>query len=469
MPATTPLRLRSARWRPDLRGDAPLYADLVRCIADDIRGGRLQPGDRLPSQRELARRLGINFTTVTRAYGEAARRGLVVGRAGRGTHVSGGTDLEIHAEPSRATFLDLTENAPPPTPFVAKALAGTLRDLSGQQSMRALLAYAPAAGRPDDRAAGAAWLSERGVSAQPSNVVVTMGAQHALLAILGALMKAGDTLIVETLTYPGVLAAARLLGIRAVPVAMDEEGMLPSALARASVRQRARVAYLMPTAQNPTVATAGLRRRRELAAVARRRDLTIIEDDVFANLHPNAPPTLAALAPERVFHVAGFSKLMAPGLRVAFVAAPSQAAADEVSDVISASSLMTPSLSVEVVARWIRDGTAARIVHERRVEAEHRARLAAAVFAKHPIRVDGGSFHGWLPLTNGWRTSDFVHHARRAGVGVSPAYAFANDDASAVRGVRICLGAAPSREILARGLRALAALLERRPASAIVP
>ena len=98
----TLLRPSSLRWRPELRGDAPLYVDLVRCIADDIQRGRLKPGDRLPSQRALARLLGINFTTVTRAYSEATRRGLVLGRAGRGTHVSGGKDLDTHTESSRA-------------------------------------------------------------------------------------------------------------------------------------------------------------------------------------------------------------------------------------------------------------------------------------------------------------------------------------------------------------------------------
>jgi DNA-binding transcriptional MocR family regulator len=456
-------------WRPRLarrtgrsataRLDPPLYARIVDALAADIAEGQLVPGARLPTQRELAEAVGTTVATVTRSYSEARRRGLVDATVGRGTFVR-----EAMYAPASRGPVDLTVNSLAAAPFVGGMLASLGACVDGAAG-EALLSYQPHQGHARHREAGAAWLQARGITASPADVVVTAGAQHAMLVALASLTRPRDVVLVERLTYPGVKSLANHLHLRLEPIDIDEEGMLPTALADAAARTRARVIYAMPTLHNPTASTMSAARRREIVEVVERHGLTFIEDDQYGFLSDETP--LVAALPDRVVHISSLSKSLAAGLRVGFLHAPS-ALIQRLAAAVFASSVMASPVTAELAARWIADGTARRIVEWKRDEFAARQQIARRILGWRAPR--SSSPHVWLPMPGAIAAEDFVEQARLRGVLVSASPAFSVGPARPDRAVRICLGPPPSRDALEEALRILAGVVKDppRPHAAVV-
>ena len=451
-------------WIPDIKDrSGPRYQAIADALGEDLARGRLVPGQRLPTHRQLAIRLAVTVGTVSRAYAEAERRGLVRGEVGRGTFVCDPGDYGelLGAVPGNQgglvdLALNLSLSADDPD------LAGALRGLLRNSDLAGLLSYpARAAGRRH-RQAGADWISRHGLSVAWEQVVITAGAQHAITMALSALCKSGDVVLAEALTYPGLKTAAQLLNLTLAPVAMDGEGLLPADLDRVARRTGAGVLYCMPTLHNPTTASMGRRRREEVAAVVRRRRLQVIEDDVHGLLAEAVEPPLAALMPDRVFYIASTSKLLAGGLRVAFMAAPA-AAIDRLSFAVNASLWAPPALNIEVAARWIADGTADAVTSRKQREAAARQDLARRLLPVDSCRTAARSYFLWLELPPPWEADRFVRAARERGVAVAPPAAFNASDSAAPTAVRVSLSALRQREELAGGLRTLAGVLARGP------
>jgi DNA-binding transcriptional MocR family regulator len=455
-------------WSPDITGrTGPRYQAIADALAEDVAAGSLQAGDRLPTHRDLAEQLSLTVGTVTRAYAEAERRGLVRGEVGRGTFVLAASErrnslLAASSEPD-AGIIDLGLNLP--LDCESPDLAEVLRELGHRSDLATLLAYQPFTGSERYRRMGVDWIARHGVDVAAEQVVITAGAQHAIVVALGALCRPGDAVLSESLTYPGLKTATSLLGLEVQPVAMDDEGLLPDDLERALNETGARVLYCMPTLQNPTTATMSAERREAVARIARRHDLQIIEDDVHGLLAPDAPAPLTALIPERTLYIASTSKVLAGGLRVAFVAAPAQLV-ERLAHAVAASLWALPALSLEVAARWIADGTAAAITDRKREEAAARQQLARRILPDARLQTSAQSYFLWLALPSPWRSDRFVRAARDRGVVVTPAEAFATGSGEPPAGVRVSLSAPSDRDTVAAGLQTLADMLERGPAPA---
>ena len=461
-------------WLPALRGrHGPAYRALADAIGDAVTEGQLAVGDRLPPQRDLAYRLSLSLSTVTRAYAEATRRGLVEGTVGRGTYVR-----RPGAQPSPAWHPTLARPVEGPIdfasnlPFIggaAAALARTLAALSVEGDLASCLDHAPEAAMRRHAEAGARWIGEQlGLGADGRSVCLVNGAQQGLFVSMLALTRPGDAILVEELTYPPVLAIARHLGLSPIPVAMDHEGLCAEALDALSASTGARLLYTMPTLHTPTAATMTEARRRAVAAIVIRRALTVIEDDVFGFLPRLRPPPLAAFAPDNTLFVTSTSKSLAPGLRVGYVHAPARLEGTLLS-AIALSSWMPPPLMAEIATRWIEDGTAHRLNEEKRVEAEFRQALAGRTFDGLAMRSDPCGSHIWLALPRALHAEAFETAARDEGVLVRRAVTFAVDPKTAPAAIRICLSHEPSRDRAMLGLARIAALLEdRSDASAFV-
>lgn len=449
-------------WLPELgEVPGPRYLAIAEAIEADVASGRLRPGERLPTQRDLAARLDVTVGTVTRAYLEAARRGLVSGEVGRGTFVRARAEHLPHAPD--AAEVDLAVNHPPPphgAPHVAALKAALVRVAQG--GLEHLLEYPPEGGSSRHREAGAAWLGRIGLEARPEQVVVCNGSQHGLTTLLATLMQPGDVLLAEALTYPGLRSVASLLHLRVQGLALDADGLRPDALEAACRTSAARVLYCLPTIHNPTSSVMPERRRREVAEIARTHGLTILEDDIHAHLPEGRPLPLAAFAPERTCYVTGTSKTLAPGLRVGFVFAP-EALAERLASAVRATTWGAAPLMAEVVAEWIDDGTADAIVAARRREAAARQELARGVLSGFELQAHPFGYHLWLPLPDPWRAEAFTAHLRRRGVSVTPAEAFVAGRGTAPHAVRLCLGAPRTREELESGLQAVAETLAAEP------
>ncbi|WP_084579607.1 aminotransferase-like domain-containing protein [Sphingomonas azotifigens] len=443
-------------WNPDIAGTlGPKYLAIAQAIARDVAAGVLNPGDRLPPQRMLAELLGVDLTTITRAYGEAQRLGLIEGDGRRGSFVRnpaspGGIP---YREPADAGM-----NAPPELPDrqLEKAFGASVAQLLGRADGPAPFHYQPRGGMALAREAGAALLRARGLSAQEDTVLVSAGGQHALHAVISTELRPGDTLAVGPYVYPGLLAVARRYGLVLQVIDSDAEGMLPEALAACGGGVAA--VYLVPTNDNPTTATMGTARREALAAVIRIHGLKLIEDDAYGLLPEQPQPPLAALVPERSWHIASVSKILSPGLRVAWVAAPDVAAAWRLAADLHETAVMAPPLNVAVVADWLQGGSFDTLREAVRAEARARQAIVRAVLRPGSFRAQEEGYHLWVPLPDGANTAEIVNALRPHGLSVVASDAFAVTPASAAPALRVSIGGSTSRDRLERALRLLDAV-----------
>ena len=448
-------------WHPDITASSdPIYLAIAKAICADVASGRLRPGDRLPTHRALAEALNLSIGTVTRGYAEAVRRGAIRGDTGRGTFVHHaalerpGLPVSLNAT---TDLIDLSLSYPVYSEH--PNLTAALRTLADCRHVSQLLRYRSPHTQPRYLEAGVQWIRRLGLEVTPEMLVITAGAQHALTVILAAVTKPGDLVFADELTYPGLMTIAELRHLRLQGIAMDEVGMDPDAL-RAACRQRnGQILYCVPTLHNPTSAVLTAERRRNLAEVAREYDLLVIEDDVHRALVPDAPPPLSSEAPERSFFIASTSKVLAAGLRVAYVVSP-LFAGEQLKEAVWATVLMVPSLTVELVTMWIEDGTAEKTVVRKRLEAEARQNLARELLQGYSYRSHPNGYNIWLELPDGWTSAEFAIELRQRGVAVTPASAFTVDKRGVPAAARICLGAAESRTQLHAGLARIVELLQ---------
>ncbi|MHA1566046.1 MAG: aminotransferase-like domain-containing protein [Alphaproteobacteria bacterium] len=450
-------------WIPDIAGKGPRYLAIADAIAEDIANGRLEVGARLPAHRDLAWRIGVTVGTVTRAYGEARRRGLVQGEVGRGTFVSTppvlGSSLPL--TPPGDGLIDLAVNYQVVDDEQA-VLARILADISRGPDLGPLLRYQPAAGILAHRRAAADWLRLGGVDAQPENIVIAAGGQHAIDLVFATIAQPGDLILAEALTYAGAKGAAEARRLRLQGVAMDEQGLLPDAFEAACRSGAPKALYCMTRLHNPAVCTLPRERREAIVEIAERHNVILIEDDLYGFLLDDPAPPLASLAPHRTYYINSLSKCFAPGLRVGYVLAPPDAA-PAITGMLRATIYLAMPLAGEIATRLINEGTTHQLARKRRDEATARQHILAEHLSGYDFRPSTAGFHTWLTLPPPWRANDFAAHVRQRGAAITPAEAFVVGRAPAPHAVRVCLGGTGTRAELDRGLAILRRLLEEGP------
>lgn len=425
-------------WNPHLsESDGLIHERLVVAITQDILAGSIPTGARLPTHRQVADQLGVSIGTVTRAYATLQRQGLVKSEKGRGMFVAS----QIRRAERR---LDLSVNAPPPV-VTGRMLTDAMSKMSTAVDADFFTRYMPAAGLPEHRQMLARMIAQNhGLSVEPSQIIMTNGAQQALFLAMAAAPQ--GPLAIEQLTYPGALRAARQLQRPLVPLAMDDQGILPQALEAALASDTPpSLLYLVPTIQNPTGAVMGIERRQAIADIARRADLTIIEDDVYSVFAPAKLPPIARFAPEHVLYVGSLSKCLAPGLRVGYIAAP-QRLLDDVNQWLLATQTMATPLSGLLMAYWLSEGLVEAIAQSIRAEATRRNKLVRSVLGQWLSPMRGDALHAWLPMETA-RARDIVLAASQSGITLAPAEAFMADPNLAESGLRICLGGLEEAEL----------------------
>jgi len=446
-------------WLPRLAvHGGPRFLQIADALQAAVADGSLRPGDRLPPQRLLAARLDVDLTTVTRAYDEARRRHLLEGRGARGTYVAA-------PKAELTPILDLSMNTPPPPEGVD--FDDMLKQGLSQVLMRAdnasLMTYHLGGGSDADRQAGAKWLAPMFGHLDTRQVVVCPGAQAAIAALILALTAPGDVILAEPTSYPGLRAAAAQFGRHVVAVEADGHGMVPGMLEEACRRHEPALVYLNPTLQNPTTLTMPERRRKELAGVAQRCNVRIVEDDPYWLLADAPPRPIATFAPEQVVYISTLSKCLTPGLRVAFVLVRDPHERERFLVALRSFALMAAPLTAALATQWILDGSAGALMEGVRNEARLRHRMARDILAGRYSGA-GDGLHVWLELPAYWNPSQFARAAGSEGIAVTPAEAFATGSAS-VNAIRISLGSIQDRGRLQAGLQRLSHLLAQRPES----
>ena len=444
-------------WLPRLAAQGgPRFLQIADALQAAVADGSLKPGDRLPTQRLLAAQLDVDLTTITRAYDEARRRNLLEGRGARGTYVAA---PKVELSP----VLDLSMNTPPPPDGVD--FDDRLKQGLAQVLMRAdnqlLMTYHLGGGSDAERKAGARWLEPMFGHLDPGLVLVCPGAQAAIAASILALTEPGDVILAEPTSYPGLRAAALQFGRRIIAVAADRHGMVPGLLEEACRTHKPGLVYLNPTLQNPTAATLPAHRRKELAAVAKRCKVRIVEDDPYWLLADAPPPPIATFGPGEVYYISTLSKCLTPGLRVAFVLVRDPQERERFLVALRSFALMVTPLAAALAAQWILDGSADALLAGVRKEARLRHRMARDILAGRYSGA-GDGLHVWLELPAYWHSSQLARAAENEGIAVTPAEAFATEG-GAVNAIRISLGSIKDRGRLQAGLQRLSQLLARRP------
>jgi len=356
--------------------------------------------------------------------------------------------------------MELRLNVPPQPALVQERVASALAAVRGRSDFSGLLTYDTTAGRPRDRELAAQWLRRLLGRVSADDVVIGAGGAAVLAGLVTTFTDPGDTIVTEALTYPGIRAVCRHFGRTLTGVATDGEGMIPVALAEACERLRPKLLYCTPTIQNPTTATMSQQRRAEIVAVARQFDLIVIEDDAYGMLPSEPLAPLATIAPERTYYIASLSKCLSPGLRIAYCAGP-EAGRVEMTEGVRVVSFLASPLTVALASQLIEDGSAMAILDAIRSECAARQVIARQVFEGEAIAAHAHGPHLWLPLAGTWKIPELGEHLRANGVA-------AKGDGFAVDGehpqaLRACLGAAPSREALIRGLEFLKQTVREGP------
>lgn len=453
-------------WQPDLdRFSGPKYKALADAIEEAIKEGELNSGDRLPTHRSLSEQLGVTIGTITRGYAEAERRRLITARVGSGTFVLGKVwekrDFSI-PQPRESDLIDLSLSLPVPAnreQILAKSLGSIAEKW---QQLSPLLDYHPETGIPRHRETIVRWMGYHGMEAAPDNILITSGGQNANMLTLQGLMRPGDIIASEYLTYRGFINAARQWQLRHMGLAMDQHGLTPEALEQCCDQFKLRLLYLTPNLQNPTATLMPLARRQEILDVAAKHNLVILEDDVQFIPPENRLPSLYSLAPERVVYTSSFSKFLAGGLRVGFICSPEDLNL-KIRIAMQNNYWSAPPLMSEVVTEWIDSGEARQLTDWQREEILHRQEILKETIGHLDIQSQPYSFYAWLRMPEPWRAETFVQQLESQNVKVLHSEVFAVGSSAAPQAVRICISSPSSRDQLRRGLETISELLASDP------
>jgi len=393
-----------------------------------------------------------------RGFAEARDRGLIASRPGMGTFTRG----SFIGLPLRAgTGAEMTMNLPPeiedhPAMRCLQASAG---EWLAATPLHDLMRYQDFGGTAHDRALAAHWLAQWVPEARAERVLVAPGIHAVLLALVSMLVRPGQGLCVESLVYPGMKAIAAQLGTQLQPLAMDEHGLVPEEFEAACKSTPVGALYLCPNLHNPTTATLPMRRREQLADIALRYSVPIIEDDAYAMLPRRKIPPVATFAPELTYYITGFSKCLGAGLRCAYVCSPNERMSQRLAGALRATTVMASPVTNALVTRWVQDGTAQAMLEAVRAESIARHELAFKHLGRYGVVAQPEGFHLWLPVVSSWSTVEFASYLRMQGVGVVASAAFSTDG-NPPDAVRVCLGGPMSLNDCERALELIADTIE---------
>ena len=448
-----------------VRGVESKYKGLVKAIAGDIENAALATGQRLPPQREVAAALGISVQTVTNAYKELERQGLIRCEVGRGSFVAARV-----TETMSNYMLDTAERSV--VDFsIARIVHTREHDLAWRHVCASLAkvddqpwirAFRPIAGFEHHRQAAVSWLQTLRMPATLDTLLVTNGAAHAIFLALASLVGPGDTVLCESLTDHGVIGSANVLGFTLKGLEIDEYGIRPEHFEEMCDSERITALVCTPTLNNPTVSLMPESRRRAIARIAERYGVYVIEDDVYGPLLQTPMPPISSLIPELAFYCTSMTKSVLSGLRVGYLAMPRRLAL-RAESVLRVSSWMATPTMAEVATRWIFDGTVQRLVAIQRERLAARQALVTEILGDYVLGSHPHALSAWLRVPEQWKTDRLVRELRHRDIAVTSPDPFLVRGAERPDAVRLCVGAEVGDELFRGALETMQHVFEQFP------
>lgn len=436
--------------------ETAIYLRIASVLSEKIAEGYFEAGAWLPSHRSLAKTFDVNLTTVTKSLNHLKEKGIISSRAGKGTIVRGRA-LD-HTPPS----YDVPEDPPEIDLSIhSQTLASVDRILKdGTKEVVASVAselfrYYPATGDRHTIGTAHKWLSSQGFEVAGGNVAVTAGAQHALLIAMASCMRRGDIMLAPRLVYQGVKSAAKMLDFGVSPVETDSEGVVPNSLERALRNPRVKSIFLMSNFDNPTGVTLSEKRKADIAGIAKRHSLILIEDDIYQLLAPNGLSSLYSHYPEGTFYFSSLSKVISPGCRFGYLVYP-PAFANAVAAASRGSIWMPDRFSLSL-ARWlVENDCGERIISLVRESYKTRHAMALSILGTKVQEIKPESNVIWLPLETSAQASLLKDRLSARGVGVSDSAVFKIGNSEDSNGIRIYKSSARTDEEWKIALRTIA-------------
>ncbi|HSX56544.1 MAG TPA: PLP-dependent aminotransferase family protein [Sphingomonas sp.] len=433
---------------------------MINSILMQLRAGTLRPGQRLPSIRDEAHRLGIGKNTVVEAYLRLVGQGILQAKPGSGYYVvrapdagTGTREIPLAAATDRVSLLaeQLDRRLPvrpgdgrPPAEWLETS---ELRRYLSYQRFQEADSYNSSWGHEPLRERLCGALAERGIACTNDQLLMTHGANHAMDLIIRRYVAPGDNVLVDDPGYYPLLAKLALAGANAMGVERRHDGPDVADLEAKARESGARLFFTQSLAHNPTGGSITFGTAYAVLRTAAEYDLLVIEDDPFADILPYTAPRLAALDQlERVIYIGTFSKTLAGSFRVGYVAA-AQRLASELNELKVITAVSTSAHDERLIYQLIENGH--YLKHLRRLRARASKATAESVEALEALGITirspiGGGFYLWIDLPEHMGGEDLVHDAARAGIFIAPAVNFstARDPAPAMR-VNVAYGADP--------------------------
>lgn len=454
------------KTQPAASSQSKTYREVLAVIEKMIGDGQLVPGHRLPTHREMAQKLGASIQTVTRAYAEAERMGLVSAQVGRGTFVRNAMPERVKgfiADEEDAAVVDLSTITAPSSDLYRQSLRDTFAEIVRQDDFGAFLAFRPVAGLLEHRESAVRWLRRAGIETSARHVAITNGASHGLWVAIATVAEPGQTIATEALVDSAVITTAATQSLDLRGIAIDDQGMIPDKLEELCRNESVAAVCVTPTYSNPTVSVMPEERRRQIAELSRRYNFIIIEDDVYGALAGHELKPIAHYAPDTTIYVTSFSKAVSTAFKTGFVVAPERLMSSLTAR-LRATGWMANVWTAEVARRWLADGTVERSISWLRGEIRKRHQLFATLMEGQAYVWKPYSLHAWLELPSRWTPADLVEEARRNGVLITPPDPFAVDRSRLPNAVRLALGGSvPQQKDLADALNVISQLLSRKP------
>ncbi|NLS13067.1 PLP-dependent aminotransferase family protein [Vibrio sp. SM6] len=432
------------------------FTKIAEIIEQKINSGEYLPNSKLPTHRALADELKTTPATIAKAYKLLSERGRLDSFVGRGTFVRAHTELgQAIQAPNDEKYFNFSLLQPCLDVNVAPLKKAYQQ--AAEQFSAVAIGYVEGSGHEAHREAGVMWAKEYGLlGGNSSNTLLTNGAQHALSLIIHSMTRPGDTILVEALTYPGILAIASLAGRQVVSVALDEQGLCPDSLQAALVEHDPTLVIVVPNHQNPTGALMSQARKKAIAHLINQHQVWLIEDDIYAFLNEAPCEPIANFAPDYTFHISALSKAISPAMRCGFIKAP-QPQVNVLNAFIRSDIWLSSPLNFIAATCLIESQEAFRIAAVQRDIAKRRRQIAADILTQVSWQAHG--YHIWLPLPQDWQADRFTMEAKNQGILVTSGSYFSADGQVADH-VRLSLMSISDEARFKQGLHALQALLQ---------
>ncbi|MCM3224783.1 aminotransferase-like domain-containing protein [Terribacillus saccharophilus] len=448
-------------WKPLIdKNKKPIYHAIAEQLELDIVKGVLLPGTKLPPQRELADYLDLNVSTISKAFKVCELKGLLSASVGSGTFVS-------YDALSNAYLLEDTKpqhliemGATLPDDASYEPLLLQLKSMLQESDYEKWFSYGRSGESLWQKDAAVKLIRRGGFETSIEHILFSNGAQNAIAATMASLCKPGDRIGADLHTYPGLKTVASMLSVQVVPIKSDNYEMSPESLEYACKNENIKGVYLIPDYHNPTASILSVEKRKRIADIAKKYNLFIIEDASYHLLNKDPLPALASFASEQVIYIAGLSKSLAPGLRLAYVAVPNQFK-EPLSKALYNLNITVSPLLAELAARTIVSNQFEVLIEGHREQTIRRNQIANKYFEDYKcLGVETGIFR-WLLLPGRITGAAFETLAAQQGVQVYAADRFVVGNSTPERAVRVSVCAPKTIEELEQGLAILKQLLDK--------